>query len=1719
MGVVYKAYDTLIQRAVAVKTLNDLRDRSAIDLFYKEWGVLASLVHPNIVQVYDVGEFQADGETVPFFVMPLLPGQPLSKLIYDKSRRLSVTRAVDIVCQACRGIQAAHEANLVHRDIKPSNILVLDDDSVKIIDFGVAHLIEKDGSTGLKGTPFYMAPEQVRLQRPSALSDIYALGLVAYEALTRQRPVEGTTDSEIAEAILHHIPPAASDLNPEVSELLSRVLHKAMAKQPWHRFASARELSETLQKVLRNEPVEIFDPGRIQPRIDRAQTAFDAGEFDFAAEVVAEIEAEGCLDPQLTLLRRQLNEVQRRKRVQSLIEGATRCLDEQEYAMALRKVREALELDPEDGTALSLRSRIEASSQSHQIDDGLEQAGRHLANASFGEARQALDGILETQPDHSQARALLSEVNERENEYTRAQEQKTKLHNEAVSAWQKGEISSALSKLDRLLEIDVAVPQGDAERTSQYQKLYQRVRSEHEAVNNAYSEARGLLEQGEFSRALQICDQYLNKYPGHAMFRALRLDVEQSQSRSLSSYVAEIDRRAAAEPDLDKRVGLLEEACGRYPGEAHFERGLEQARQRRELLQSIVGKARELEEAGHCNEAIEQWKILESIDPAYPGLQIEIERLAVRRGQQARAEAKAAWVERIERELAAGDAERAAETCSRALEEFAGDAELLELAEAAQHHDERAAQAVEWLAEAKRLLDQGQLDDAVEKLRGAIHLDKSNPALRAPLADGLLEQARKLIHTDWRQAEALVNEADALHADQPLSRSLRPLIDELKREEAVSWCLTKARQLRSEGKIDEALQVVERVLATYPGVSRLERLRDTLRPLAPGALSDPAGSGQAAPPHYATTPGSVPPGYAAGLGFTSTPGHGTTPGYAAGASHAAKSRDLEELRLLSHQAEQPAPDAIKQGLAARTGEIERRWPEDDAVRAAAAEVLRKLGTMPPSADASPSLPAKPPGRASTAGGAVPGVAAETAPLAAVSGGAIGDAPAPARSGRGKGSKKKRASGTSQGSAALASAAQASAVLPSAGANAAPAGRQSRTKTDTLAAGHAARKIYLWLIAAAAVCAVLVLIVVGLTRHTAPPPPELGEVQVTAQPGAKLVVTGGEKTVECVAPDCRLSLPPGQYTVQASLAGYQPARETLSLGAGAVVPLAIEMQPLPVLLRVVTDLQRGSIVIGGQEVAAPLDQGFVELILGAGTYPVEVRSGRLTASMQIDVEPGRAPRFEQGVASHELQAYVLSSFAGSAELRSSETSVAVQVDGADRGAASDGTLQLAGLAPGMHEMAFSSGDKQIRRNIEIGEGPVLTAILITDRNLGSVIVETGVPGAEVLVEDGRYRQKASSNGRARFTLTPGDYNISVSKEGHETPAPQTFTVRKGDETRVSFELPVKPQMASLQLAGAPPGAQVWIDNRQAGEVDPGGNFSTEVTAGPHHIELRNLPEMFVSQAIEKQFGEGATVSLTGIQLPLRTVKGKIQIQVEPAGVNAAVTIKPAGGAEQSVQPGTRYEAPGDYIVTATAPGYQKSEAGRRVSLGQTTVFRLTLTREVVQQARRSFGLADLGKVDGFSNVDGVMVRKGGDYAVLPLSPSSGTYTFTANVRGGGLLHSVGIGKAHIQWVVDYADIGNHVLFQLGDDALSRTVVSGGQSAETVKIPYDCPKSDYYSIAVEVTPGAVTHKLLCEGKWIQLDQWRPEGENLADGKFGFFVPGRTTLAISHFEAVGP
>ena len=853
MGVVYKAYDSVLRREVAIKTLLDVSDAEALELFHREYEVLAHINHPNIVEIIDIGEFEVEGAMKPYFIMPLLPGSSLGQLIKTASQRLSVERTVDIISQTCRGLQAAHEKGLVHRDIKPTNIIVLEDDSVKIIDFGMAHVADSRSRTGLKGTLLYMAPEQVAMKPATPVSDIFAVGVVAFEALTRRRPFEAATDHDIVQAIVNYIPPPASDLNPAVSPSVARVIHKAMAKQPYHRFQTARELAETLQRALRNEPIEIFDLARIRPRVERAAKAYEQADYQFAAEILGELEAEGHIDHEMAVLRLKVDQALRQKRIQQLLESARTRMEGQEYPLALQKVQEALDLDATHAGALGLKSDIEEKRSAGKLEDWLNLARQHMANHAYGHAREALQNAQQLKPKDSRVVQLLNEVDWQEKEYQSIHAEKSQHYHAAVEAWSRGEVSEALSKLQRVLELDERAPDTSVpERAASYESLYNEVRSEHDAMNRAYAEARRLLAEGKLSSALSVCEKYLAKYPGHALFQAVKFDIEEKQRQELSTRIAEIDRRVEAEPNLDKRVDILKEALQLNPGEPHFERALRLTREKRDLVNSIVAKARLHEERAQFTEAQAQWEILRTIYSQYPGLSFEIDRLGKRREQQARAEAKVRWVKQIDQQIAAGDYDRALDLLRQAGKEFPDDAELAELEKLIQGGKDRLAEALRLLAEGQELVAGGPLRGRSGSLaqRSSPGWTQFGGATRASGGPGGTCAAATRNRLARRRALAVKRLSNSTPATV-WPRALRTLAQDRKREESIQLCVTQARRAQAQGDTGGALtQVqggVDHLSCGSPPLATAYNFEHGLRGNAPARVP-PARPGRAAPP-------------------------------------------------------------------------------------------------------------------------------------------------------------------------------------------------------------------------------------------------------------------------------------------------------------------------------------------------------------------------------------------------------------------------------------------------------------------------------------------------------------------------------------------------------------------------------------------------------------------------------------------------------------------------------------------------------------------------------------------------------------------------------------------------------------------------------------------------------------------------------------------------------
>ncbi len=254
MGEVWRATDTALGRVVAVKVLKSeyADDPSFRSRFETEARHAASLHHPGVASVYDVGESvvlgAADGSSVPrpFLVMELVDGQPLSALLRG-GRPLDPDVVRDLMAQAADAIGAAHEAGIVHRDVKPANLLVTPERQIKITDFGIARASDGLGLTGtgqVMGTPQYLSPEQARGNTATPASDVYALGVVAFECLAGHRPFDA--ESPVATA-LSHLNDPVPDLPPDVPGDLAAVVRRAMSKDASQRYANGAAFAAALR--------------------------------------------------------------------------------------------------------------------------------------------------------------------------------------------------------------------------------------------------------------------------------------------------------------------------------------------------------------------------------------------------------------------------------------------------------------------------------------------------------------------------------------------------------------------------------------------------------------------------------------------------------------------------------------------------------------------------------------------------------------------------------------------------------------------------------------------------------------------------------------------------------------------------------------------------------------------------------------------------------------------------------------------------------------------------------------------------------------------------------------------------------------------------------------------------------------------------------------------------------------------------------------------------------------------------------------------------------------------------------------------------------------------------------------------------------------------------------------------------------------------------------
>jgi len=369
------------------------------------------------------------------------------------------------------------------------------------------------------------------------------------------------------------------------------------------------------------------------------------------------------------------------------------------------------------------------------------------------------------------------------------------------------------------------------------------------------------------------------------------------------------------------------------------------------------------------------------------------------------------------------------------------------------------------------------------------------------------------------------------------------------------------------------------------------------------------------------------------------------------------------------------------------------------------------------------------------------------------------------------------------------------------------------------------------------------------------------VRVDSDIAGALVEAGGKS---CQTP-CSFSLAPGQYALKAAKDGYEPVAQPLVISAGGsemAVPLALK--PLPEMLLVNSNFENGTVFLDGRR-AGELNEGQFSLSgIAVGRHTIRVTGGGAEFEARWQSAPGTIPKVDPGFTPRDVQALVVGNIGQAGNIACNCDIQNVAVDGA----AGESVTVPAGQVAQLPRMA--AGTHQLTMNgrslvIDVHPNPALTVFLTLDRNVGTLVVDTGQDKARVYLNNRLY-QRPTERGFVRIPVAVGSYSIRVEKDGYRSPPAETVDIRKGEEKRVTVALTLVPPM--LEIAGALPGAQVRLDGRLIGETDARGVIRKEIEPGNHVVELTK--DGYTSARFNARFNPETTVSPDRGQLAMSRI---------------------------------------------------------------------------------------------------------------------------------------------------------------------------------------------------------------------------------------------------------
>lgn len=858
-GRVYRGYDPTVGRVVAIKVLlPDATDPEFLTRFKMEATTAGNLHHPNLVTIHEFGEENGSQ----FLVMEYLEGEDLQKIIQER-KPFTLLEKVEIMQQVAAGLHSAHANNVIHRDIKPSNVMVLRDNLVKLMDFGIARLTRSDTTRFTKagflvGTLNYMSPEQFRDVEVDALCDIWAFGVIYYEFLTGRFPFEGTSTPAILYSITTVEPPAPSTLVPECPEALSQMIMKTLAKDRDLRYQSLQEFQLDVGPLLLD-----MRRARANELIPEARALFAQEKGEEAQQVVRRILD---LDPMHAEARQLRERIQKMAQQQAIVPkvGAFRKAGEEQltqkrYAEAIQSFENALRLDSantEIRTLLeSARSSVGKYKQAHDL---AEAAAGLVERKEYEAAHELVRQAFEVDPANQRAREVMARVQHAFDTQERRREVE-QIVRKAKGFIQHGSFDEALALLGEAgkrlhdpPEIVEAAEEAEAGK---------KAKAERERRERAIREADELLKQDRVEEAENLL-RPLAKEAGEdkALTEALARCAEVRSvltRRDAVRRVTERTRSLQQDGELERAVALVERALQEFKGDADLtvllgeSQKLVRQRDERRAVDETLRRARDLRSAGDMAGAARVLAAARKAHGEVPALVALAGEIGLDLQAKENREAAHAIATEVRALTARSEWAAASAKLREALGRYPAEPELLALAESVERgvsEDATRKERDAGVAGARELRQRGDLAGAARQVRelrakygewpALAELDReieSEQRLREKreAVDKAAGAARERIAaSQWDAAREILQKALAQYPSEPELAALLDSIERGSREQQArkqrEELLGAARQLEGQGKGAEALAVLDEGLRKFPAEPELTAARAAL---------------------------------------------------------------------------------------------------------------------------------------------------------------------------------------------------------------------------------------------------------------------------------------------------------------------------------------------------------------------------------------------------------------------------------------------------------------------------------------------------------------------------------------------------------------------------------------------------------------------------------------------------------------------------------------------------------------------------------------------------------------------------------------------------------------------------------------------------------------------------------------------------------------------------